>query len=392
MTSTNQGLQKARPQIMGITLGNPYSSGTYSGVPYHLFAELDKTGNMAGRLNGYLNRPTDFFHGVMDWSRTIRALRLRRNAFWRYLPENMDRVTKRLIPLLEQAPEHDVALQVGVGGIGKRQGKLFAAHAEIAIETASNLPAFSESYGFARTRKNFLKRAKEGEAQFLHACDLIWTNSNWTAATFAEYGIPKEKFWVHAPACNFDDPGEITHRWDEPHILFVGKDWGRKGGPVLIEAFRILRSRIPSARLTIIGCSTKINESGVSVLGFLNKSLPEDAAKIRNAYAQATVFCMPSVWESVGLVYMEAALYGLPVVMLDGQGRRDIFPETMASFLTESSATQLADELYRLCSDPALAQKMGGAGRQHVLQNYMWPVVADRLLDRISGSMASARH
>jgi glycosyltransferase involved in cell wall biosynthesis len=295
-----------------------------------------------------------------------------------------------LISLAGGFPKHDAVLQIGVGGIPAMTGVLMAAHAEISVEAAATLEIFSKSYGFERNRNRLLPRAIEGELEFLSRCDVIWTNTEWTAETFAHHGLPREKFWIQAPACNSDDPGPVErHAGGAPHVLFTGKDWVRKGGPLLVGAFAILRKKFPGARLTIMGCEPPVNEAGVEILGFLDKQKPDEAARIDEAFRGATVFCMPSFWESVGLVYMEAALYGLPVVMLRGQGRERVFPETMAFHLDQANADALAEVLIHLHEDSDAAHRMGNAGRGHVLENYTWPVLARRLVARLGESGAA---
>ena len=326
--------------------------------------------------------------------RTIAARRPVRNAYWRFLPENIERLTKRLKPVVEDMPPYDAVLQIGVGGIPAGSGKLMSAHAEISVKSAATLEIFSSSYGFARRRDELLPRAMEGELRFLSECDFVWTNTRWTAETFAHHGLPAEKFWVHAPACNSNDPGPIVREPDKPpHVLFVGKDWIRKGGPLLLEAFSMLRKKTPTARLTVMGCDPGLNVQGVEVLGFLDKKVEADARRIDAAFRDATVFCMPSYWESVGLVYMEAALFGLPVVMLRGQGREEVFPENMAIHLDTPDAKSLADALVHLHEQSDVARGMGQAGRSHVLENYTWAVVAERLIARlgVAGMRSAAR-
>lgn len=222
-----------------------------------------------------------------------------------------------------------------------------------------------------------------GEKAFLEQCDVIWTNSRWTAETFEWTGIDPGKFWVHAPACNCEDPGPLERDWSTPHVLFIGKDWSRKGGEVLVEAFAELKRRIPRARLTIMGCSPEIDQDGVDVLGFLDKGKEDEKRIIERVLREATLFCMPSRWESTGLVYMEAALHGMPLVMLRGQGREEIFPEQMAIHLDSTDSAPLAATLLELAEDPERMRRMGEYGAAHVRANYTQQVVASRLVDRL---------
>lgn len=368
---------------LGVALGDPYSANTYSGVPYHLFGEMERRGELSGRINGNCRKLIDVFSGVIDVRKSIIDCRPRINKYWRFLPENIDRASIRLRQKQEKIPDHNAVIQIGVGGIPSPD-KTFLAHAEISIETAATLPGFAETYGFKHGRKHLLERAMEGEKKFLESCDVIWTNSLWTAKTFQWAGIPNEKFWVHAPACNCEDPGPIVRDWKIPHILFVGKDWARKGGELVLSAFRELRREYPRARLTIIGCTPSIVEKGVLVLGYLDKTKSKSRKIIETAFKEATIFCMPSQWESTGLVYMEAASYGLPIIMLSGQGRENIFPERMAVHIKGDDRNNLPDILIALLREPEMLQEMGSFGANHIRENYSLGVVASRLACRIA--------
>ncbi|MHB1063948.1 MAG: hypothetical protein ACYC1Z_05540 [Georgenia sp.] len=48
-------------------------------------------------------------------------------------------------------------------------------------------------------------------------------------------------------------PGTRVIRTESPYVLFVGADWEQKGGPLLLEAFRLARARVPALRL-VVGC------------------------------------------------------------------------------------------------------------------------------------------
>lgn len=377
-------------RLAGAAWGDPFSAGTYSGVPYHLFGELTNSGHLVGRVDLKQSRFPDLFRGALDWKRTLAARAPRRNAFWRYLPESIELLAGRMQAQYAKLPSHDAVLQFGVAGLPDATKPLIA-HVEISVETAASSPVFSATYGFLSKANDLAKRAIVGERHFLSKCALVWTNSEWTAEGLRRQGVSDRKLWIYPPGCGFNDPGQITRQWNTPHILFVGKVWGDKGGPLLIEAFRLLKRHCSQARLTVIGCNPPVSGDGIRFLGFLDKQDPAQAAVLENAYKQATIFCMPSLWESVGLVYMEAAQYGLPVVMLKGQGREDLFPESMALILDSPDAGDLASALIQLADDPAKMQAMGRAGRDYVIQNYTWPVVTRRLVDRIQ-SVLTAGH
>ncbi|RJQ27412.1 glycosyltransferase [Candidatus Parcubacteria bacterium] len=369
-------------RIVGISFGNPDSVNTYSGVPFHLFNELNRRKMLVGKINSDQKELNDLFYGIVDFKGTISNRSLRRNKYWRYLPSNIQKLSKRLQKLQSKLPSHDTVIQFGVAGL-PLPNTVRVAHVEISVEMAASSPIFSATYGFAKNSEQHIVKAIEGERFFLNQFDVVWTSTTWTARGFVQEGIHPDRIWVHPPACNISDPGPITRQWEKPRILFIGKVWEDKGGPLLLEAFRHLKSKMPSASLTIIGCQPRIKDDGVSVLGFLDKKNIEQAKILRKAYEEATIFCMPSYWESVGVVYMEAALYGLPVVMLKGQGREEVFPKDIGVHLEDPHPTLLSQVLLELSDNPFKMYAMGREARRYILENYTWSIVANRLIKKI---------
>jgi glycosyltransferase involved in cell wall biosynthesis len=370
-------------RTLAVTWGDPHSAFTYSGVPWHLFAELDRRGELVGRADADQRRRADLLRGTLDLRRSVADRRPRANALWRYLPANIEVLSERFAAVQRTMPDHDTVLQFGIAGIP--QAAALVAHVEIPVEMAVSTPAYARSYGYDRVSARDLDRVLEGQRAFLDACSIVWTNSPWTADAFVAAGCPAEKVRWCPPGCGAADPGRIERDWSRCHIVFVGKDWERKGGPGLLDAFRAVRARRPDARLTVIGCRPDLSEPGVSVLGYLRKDVPAEAAVIDAALREATIFCMPSLWESTGLVYMEAALYGLPVVMVAGQGREDIFTAG-ALILDDADPERLAQALLDLADDPSRMSGMGAAGRSLVLDRFMWPRVAET----VAGYLAEA--
>jgi glycosyltransferase involved in cell wall biosynthesis len=122
---------------------------------------------------------------------------------------------------------------------------------------------------------------------------------------------------------------------------------------------------------------------GVEIVGYLRKNIPEERDKLNELYREATIFCLPSYWESTGIVYIEAGLWGLPVVMLKGQGREKIFPPTMAVHTDQNDAKVLAEAIIDLAQSPKRMENMGKAGRELVLENYTWGNLAKKLYQEI---------
>lgn len=92
-------------------------------------------------------------------------------------------------------------------------------------------------------------------------------------------------------------------------ILFVGIDFKRKGGELLLKAFSKLREKHgDKIELIIAGPEKKEEKDGVKFIGKASKE------ELSNLFSSSDVFCMPSRFEAYGLVFCEALSYGLPIV------------------------------------------------------------------------------
>jgi len=107
------------------------------------------------------------------------------------------------------------------------------------------------------------------------------------------------------------------------------------------------------------------------------------------------VFCMPasSRWgglevEGLGLVYLEAAACGLPVLAGDSGGSPETVVPGETGFVVSDTAG-IVDGLDLLLDDPEGARAMGLRGRDRVVREFTWPVVADRFLGALEGLVAT---
>jgi glycosyltransferase involved in cell wall biosynthesis len=193
---------------------------------------------------------------------------------------------------------------------------------------------------------------------------------------------------------NFD-PAEVPPRVERegpPTILFVGVRFERKGGDLLLRAFRRVRQVIPGARLTIIGPrQLEVRDEGVDYLGFLRKDVPAEWDRLVEAYAGATVFCLPTRFEPFGIVFIEAMFFGLPCIGPDAWAIPEMVRDGETGFLCPPESEDcLTEKLLLLLQDTALARRMGESGRQYVHQRFTWDAVAGRVTGAMKAAMGQA--
>jgi phosphatidyl-myo-inositol dimannoside synthase len=175
-----------------------------------------------------------------------------------------------------------------------------------------------------------------------------------------------------------------------PTILSVARQYPRKNTRTLLAAFALVRKRIPGARLRIVGGGPELPalrrlaadlrlDGAATFLG----PLPCDT-DVRREYAQADVFCLPSLQEGFGIVFLEAMAAGLPVVAGAAGAVPEVVPHGEAGLLVAPhDPAAVADALTALLRDARLRHRMGAAGRARA-EAFDWPRVARRFLDAVA--------
>jgi glycosyltransferase involved in cell wall biosynthesis len=230
-------------------------------------------------------------------------------------------------------------------------------------------------------RKPMSSRWIQLEKELYWKAEVCFTTSRFAADSIIEdYGVPADRVDSVESGCNIVIPDVLPERGSPPRvILFLGVEWERKGGPVLLEAMKTVRHEFPYAVLEVVGCgSPGGNIPGVVFRGRIPK---EDVA---TRLLQADIMCLPSRSEPSAVAISEAAGYGLPVVStrVGGTPERVIHGET-GLLVEPNDAASLASALLNVMRDPAIARRFGKAGRELVLKKYTWCAVSKKIINRI---------
>jgi alpha-maltose-1-phosphate synthase len=189
-----------------------------------------------------------------------------------------------------------------------------------------------------------------------------------------DYGVDPARVAVVGAGANVFPP-EAPRRDDGRTVLFVGKDFGRKGGPILLDAFARVRRRVPRARLLIAGPrDAPTLPEGAFHLG------PVGLDELPALLSQATVFALPTLREPFGLAFLDAMACGVPCVGTRVEAVPEIIRDGETGLLVPpGDAVELAAALERLLSEPRRARLMGARGRARVAARFLWRHVAERL-------------
>ncbi len=165
-----------------------------------------------------------------------------------------------------------------------------------------------------------------------------------------------------------------------PHrLLFIGRDFARKGGDIAVEAVRRLRaSGSGDLRLTVIGPAAWPLDGAPPEWVDFRGAVP--AREVARLWAEHDVFVQPSWFEPYGIAFLEARAAGVPTVARNAFSMPDLVQHAGRLVDREAGAEQVAAAIADVCADDALYARLA-AEADAVVADYTWTAVADRVLD-----------
>jgi glycosyltransferase involved in cell wall biosynthesis len=199
------------------------------------------------------------------------------------------------------------------------------------------------------------------------------TSTPWVKASIVnDYGVDQAKVTPVGLGANIvcrPTPKD----WDKPKLLWVGVDWNRKGGDLLLKAF--VNAGIPGASLDIVGRHPRIDAPGVRAHGEIR-----DENRLRDFFEGATLFVLPSLFDASPIVFLEAASAGTPCIGTDTGGTR--YSVGQAGEVVSPNDANALTEMLRKMTVPVVASTYSSRALKHAAA-HTWEAVAERVLAAI---------
>jgi glycosyltransferase involved in cell wall biosynthesis len=220
------------------------------------------------------------------------------------------------------------------------------------------------------------------EGEIYRNADIVFTRSKIVReSVIDDYQCSPEKVQCiyYAPFIKDRERSQNQTRYASKQILFVGLEWERKGGPILVSAFERVIREVPDARLTIVGCNPSLNVKNVEIVG------PIAQEEMRKYYEESALFCLPTRQEPFGIAFIEAMSYGLPVIGTSVGALPEFIIEGDNGYLIQvNDEESLACLLIDLLSDPERCELMGRRGYDIYRQKFTLDVVSSSLKKHIT--------
>jgi len=252
-------------------------------------------------------------------------------------------------------------------------------------------------------------RFARAEAQAAGKTRLVFTGSAWSVAESMKlYGLPRGRF-VQAPLGANWEPAQssaelLAYAQDRAadlaeggtlHLLFLGKDWERKGGPLALETAILLNQQGCRTQLHIVGCRPPLPE-GAEAVAVVHGVLDLGDAAARQHMEQLFFAChfllVPTQAECFGIAFAESqgfavppvsrAVDALPSIVLDG--------ETGILLPPDAGAARYAARIAQVANDAQAYVQMAAQAREWFTERLTWRHTARTIVDGIEGAIEGA--
>ncbi len=378
-------MEKNQPLIHGLIgsalIGvDPFHPRSWSGISRHFFLECQRQGILHGADGGdvggikrliYLAR---CFHPDRSIWRLRYYLHPRyRNALTRVIQKKMAAVPAE-VPLIQFGALFDAP------SVAKSGQRCFSYHDGNMAQRISN-PFASVALPTA-----LAQAAMSYEKAVYDRLDGIFTMSEHLRQSFIQdFDQAPEKVHCIGAGVNLDDiPSENPDkRYDTQEVLFVGADFERKGGHVLLKAFSRARQRHPEATLHIAGPRSAppsdLPLEGVQWHGHLRKNVPSENARLESLFASSSLFVLPSLYEPFGIAPAEAMIQGIPAVVSKAWALQEtVHHRKTGEHVPPGDEDALAETLERLLGQSSELQQLGQEARRDALSRFTWEGVVNR--------------
>ena len=255
-------------------------------------------------------------------------------------------------------------------------------------DSSCNLLYLRDYIGWSEARIGWSYRFRKASHQIMGIYDqvlnladarILIVFSEFAKRVHMELGMPEEKICVVYPGL-VDRPAVKKDGDLRVNILFAGVWFERKGGMVILEAFRKLAPKYKNLKLTLLGPLP----GGVTISKNENIEQKDFVLydRLLDYYRRADIFVLvPLKAEGYGLVVEEAMSFGLPVVVSNIYALPEMVKDGETGLVAKPGDTNdLVEKLEILIKNPTLRKNTGEAARVRFMEKFWIKKTNEKLL------------
>jgi glycosyltransferase involved in cell wall biosynthesis len=245
----------------------------------------------------------------------------------------------------------------------------------------------NHTYRMAHGRGSLRRLLSPLEGRAYRRAAMVLAISESTAAAVRALGVDSRRVAILPPGV--DVPAHSTPSRSAPRLLFAGRWEPEKGVLDAVAAMRAVIARRPGTTALVVGrgsLAAQVHDSAagepaIEVAGHV------DEARLAAEYARASVVLMPSQYEGLGLVALQAQAHGAVAVGYDVEGLRDAIAHRL--LVAPGDVSALAALCVDLLDAPGRREELAIQAIQQVRAEHSWEVMA-RHLDQVYAAVTTS--
>lgn len=245
------------------------------------------------------------------------------------------------------------------------------------------------TYMYDEVSLSLLKAQAKMQLEHYAKARAVFTMSQWIRKKIVDTGAIPENRVVHVGAgsnlgVQFTENPYSEKNLDSERLVFIGRDFVRKGGPLLLDAWDIVRRALPTARLAIVGPPRDAIplRDGIEAYGDV------DSTAVLNLLRESAGFVLPSLWEPYGIAYLEALSCGVPVIGPPRMAIPEFLHDGQNGYLYNKDQPQvLAEAMIELLRNRSKTWEMSQNGFA-MSKDYQW----DRVYEKVHQVLSEGSH
>lgn len=235
---------------------------------------------------------------------------------------------------------------------------------------------------YAPCNKSAIDRRSKLQLDYMLHCSGVFTMSHWLREQIVNlHGMDPKRIHYAGGGINMrteliDDTQKHGNK-----LLFVGRDFERKGGYVILNAFEKLRQRRPEVEFYVAGPAENPIDYPVEGYYYMGDCTYEKTAQL---YNKCDVFCLPSYFEAYGLVFVEALTFGLPCIGRNTCEMPYLIEDGKTGFLIENDDVDSLSEKMSILLDSIKIKENVRRKRDWYIKEYSWDTVVKRIIAAIN--------
>lgn len=240
-----------------------------------------------------------------------------------------------------------------------------------------NMPDIFAVSAFQNQSHAAIRNRAAYQNSYYQQCKGIFTMGKWLAEDMINRcHIEQEKVHPVGGGINLDKGLIDKSNKKGNKILFVGRDFKRKGGHIVVEAFKELKKRRKDVELYVAGPVKDPYNEIIDGYHFMGDC---DYKKTAELFNLCDIFCMPSYFEAYGLVFVEALTFGLPVIARNAYEMPYLIQNGKTGFLLQKDdVKELSEMMDSLLCDMNIKKNVAERQNDYLIE-YSWDKVAERI-------------